>query len=62
VRRALTASGAPIRAAQLDIGLDELEAAIRHGRKIRSRYTVLDVAAELEVLDAFADHTGGGLR
>ena len=60
VRRALTASGAPIRAAQLDIGLDELEAAIRHGRKIRSRYTVLDVAAELEVLDAFADLMGGG--
>ncbi len=60
VRRALTASGAPIRAAQLDIGLDELEAAIRHGRKIRSRYTVLDVAAELEVLDDFADLAGGG--
>ena len=59
VRRALTASGAPIRAAQLDIGLDELEAAIRHGRKIRSRYTVLDVAAELEVLDGFADLMGG---
>ena len=59
VRRALTASGAPIRAAQLGIGLNELEAAIRHGRKIRTRYTVLDVAAELEVLDAFADLMSG---
>jgi glycerol dehydrogenase-like iron-containing ADH family enzyme len=62
VRRALTASGAPIRAAELDIDSDELGAAIRHGRKIRSRYTVLDVAAELEVLDAFADLMGGGRR
>jgi glycerol-1-phosphate dehydrogenase [NAD(P)+] len=60
VRRALTASGAPIRAAELDIDSDELGAAIRHGRKIRSRYTVLDVAAELEVLDSFADLMGGG--
>jgi glycerol dehydrogenase-like iron-containing ADH family enzyme len=60
VRYALTASGAPIRAAQLGISSDELEAAIRHGRKIRTRYTVLDVAAELEVLDAFADFAGEG--
>ncbi len=60
VRHALTASGAPIRAAQLGVGADELEAAIRHGRKIRTRYTVLDVAAELELLDTFADLMGGG--
>ena len=62
VRHALTASGAPIRANQLDVGLDELEAAIRHGRKIRTRYTVLDVAAELDVLDTFAGLVGGGTR
>ena len=62
IRHALTASGAPIQAAQLGIGSDELEAAIRHGRKIRNRYTVLDVAAELEVLDAFAGVVRGGRR
>ena len=60
VRRALTASGAPIRAAQLGISSDELEAAIRHGRKIRTRYTVLDVAAELGALEAFSVHVGSG--
>jgi glycerol-1-phosphate dehydrogenase [NAD(P)+] len=60
VRHALTASGAPIEAAKLGISAEELEAAIRNGRKIRTRYTVLDVAAELEVLDAFADLAGRG--
>ena len=60
VRRALTASGAPVRATRLGISSDELEAAIRHGRKIRTRYTVLDVAAELEALEAFSVFAGGG--
>ena len=60
VRRALTASGAPVRATLLGISSDELEAAIRHGRKIRTRYTVLDVAAELEALEAFSVLAGGG--
>ena len=60
VRRALTASGAPVRATRLGISSDELEAAIRHGRKIRTRYTVLDVAAELEALEAFSVLAGGG--
>jgi glycerol-1-phosphate dehydrogenase [NAD(P)+] len=55
VRRALSAAGAPIRASQLGIGAAELGAAIRHGRLIRNRYTVLDVAAELGLLETFAD-------
>jgi glycerol-1-phosphate dehydrogenase [NAD(P)+] len=55
VRSVLTAAGAPTSAVQLDISADELGAAIRHGRKIRNRYTALDVAAELGVLDDFAD-------
>jgi glycerol-1-phosphate dehydrogenase [NAD(P)+] len=55
VRRALEGSGAPMWAHQLGITDDELTAAIRHGRKIRTRYTILDVAAELGVLDGFAD-------
>jgi len=59
VRRALAGSGAPTKASQLGIGNDELAAAIRHGRKIRTRYTVLDVAAELGILDEFAARTAG---
>jgi len=55
VRHALSAAGAPIRASELGIGSAELGAAIRYGRLIRNRYTVLDVAAELGLLDDFAD-------
>jgi glycerol-1-phosphate dehydrogenase [NAD(P)+] len=62
VRRALNASGAPMWAADIGISREELVAALRHGRKIRTRFTVLDIAAELGLLDAFARHypsTGG---
>jgi glycerol-1-phosphate dehydrogenase [NAD(P)+] len=55
VRRVLTAAGAPIRANQIGVSPADLDAAIRQGRKIRDRYTALDVAAELGILDAFAD-------
>jgi glycerol-1-phosphate dehydrogenase [NAD(P)+] len=55
VRGVLTAAGAPIRAEQIGVSSAELGAAIRHGRKIRDRYTALDVAAELGILDGFAD-------
>jgi glycerol-1-phosphate dehydrogenase [NAD(P)+] len=55
VRSVLTAAGAPTRAEQLGISTTELDSAIRQGRKIRNRYTALDVAAELGVLDGFAD-------
>jgi glycerol-1-phosphate dehydrogenase [NAD(P)+] len=63
VRSVLTAAGAPTGAEQLGISSDELDAAIRQGRKIRNRYTALDVAAEFGILDAFADRLaaeGGG--
>jgi glycerol-1-phosphate dehydrogenase [NAD(P)+] len=60
VRRALQAAGAPLQASQLGISGEELASALRHGRKIRSRYTVLDVAAELAILDDFADRTSIG--
>ena len=55
VRSVLTAAGAPTRAEQIGVSAAELDAAIRQGRKIRDRYTALDVAAELGILDAFAD-------
>jgi len=59
VWHALTASGAPVRAEQIGVGPDELAAAVRYGRRIRDRFTVLDVAAELGILDSFADELGG---
>ena len=59
VRSVLTAAGAPTQAEQLGITTTELDDAIRQGRKIRNRYTALDVAAELGVLDAFADRIIG---
>ena len=55
VRSVLTAAGAPPRAEQIGVTPLELDAAIRQGRKIRDRYTALDVAAELGILDGFAD-------
>ena len=55
VRNVLTAAGARTAAHQLGISSEELAAAIRHGRKIRNRYTALDVAAEFGILDGFAD-------
>jgi len=59
VRSVLTAAGAPVRAPELGVTAAELDAAIRQGRKIRNRYTALDVAAELGVLDLFADRITG---
>lgn len=55
VRSVMTAAGAPTRAEQIGVSTAELDAAIRQGRKIRDRYTALDVAAELGILDRFAD-------
>ena len=55
VRSVMTAAGAPTRAEQIGVSPAELDAAIRQGRKIRDRYTALDVAAELGILEAFAD-------
>jgi len=54
VRRTLEAVGAPTSVEQLGITRNELVNAVRHARKIRTRYTVLDVAAELGVLEDFA--------
>jgi glycerol-1-phosphate dehydrogenase [NAD(P)+] len=55
VRHVLSAAGAPTRADQLGISGAELGVAIRRGRMIRNRFTALDVAAELGVLERFAD-------
>jgi glycerol-1-phosphate dehydrogenase [NAD(P)+] len=60
VRTALTGAGAPLRAADLGIGDDELAAALRLGRTIRTRITALDVAAELGILEGFAQPLAAG--
>jgi glycerol-1-phosphate dehydrogenase [NAD(P)+] len=57
VRRVLAAAGAPTRADDLGLSASDLGAAIRQGRKIRNRYTALDVAAELGILDSFSDRS-----
>jgi len=54
VRAALAGCGAPMWAAELGITRAELAAALRHGRMIRDRFTVLDLAAELGLLEDFA--------
>jgi glycerol-1-phosphate dehydrogenase [NAD(P)+] len=55
VRVVLMAAGAATRAEQIGVSPTELGRAIRQGRKIRDRYTALDVAAELGILEEFAD-------
>jgi glycerol-1-phosphate dehydrogenase [NAD(P)+] len=55
VRQTMVASGAPTEVTGLGIRVEELVAAVLHGRKIRSRYTALDVAAELGLLEPFAE-------
>lgn len=59
VWHALTAAGAPVRAGEIGVSATELAAAVRHGREIRTRFTVLDIAAELGILESFADEVGG---
>jgi glycerol-1-phosphate dehydrogenase [NAD(P)+] len=61
VWHALTEAGAPVRADTIGVDAFELARAIRHGREIRNRFTALDVAAELDILDAFADEFEPGI-
>jgi glycerol-1-phosphate dehydrogenase [NAD(P)+] len=56
VRTALAGCNAPMWAGDLSIETGELSTALRHARMIRNRYTALDVAAEVGILDRFADH------
>lgn len=55
IREAYRAAGAPTSAADLGIAETEVRAAILYARHIRSRYTVLDLAADLGLLEQFAD-------
>ena len=60
VEDALEAAGAPTRAAELGVDDATLEATIRVCRDIRARYTVLDLAADMGLLDEFSrSHAAG---
>jgi glycerol-1-phosphate dehydrogenase [NAD(P)+] len=46
IERALRAAGAPTRPEEIHLDREFYDAALRHGREIRNRYTALDLAAQ----------------
>ncbi len=54
IAAALKAAGAPTTIAELDISADEALSAVLDARYIRNRYTVLDLAADLGLLEELA--------
>ena len=54
-RAHLRAAGAVWRAEDLGISTEELRFAYHHARWIRNRYTVLDLAAELGLLEEWEE-------
>ena len=59
LRDALLRAGAPTTAAQAGLTAQEVRDAFLRARYIRSRYTVLDLAADLGLLDSRADEVLG---
>jgi glycerol-1-phosphate dehydrogenase [NAD(P)+] len=55
IREILLAAGAPTRARELGISSAEVRTALLHARDIRGRYTVLDFAHDLGVLDEMCE-------
>jgi glycerol-1-phosphate dehydrogenase [NAD(P)+] len=58
-RTYLEAAGAVFRAADLGVSAEEVKFAYRNARWIRDRYTVLDLAAELGVLEDWQEEVLG---
>ena len=58
--RALEAAGCPTTPSAIGVGDDAFRRAIRLARFIRNRYTVLDLAADVGLLDRLADRALGG--
>lgn len=50
----LRTAGAPVNPKDLGMDADEIRGSILHAREIRSRYTILDLAADLGLLEEFA--------
>lgn len=59
LRLALKAAGAPATPADLGFSAEEVERALLAAREIRKRYTVLDLAAEVGLLDGWAREAAG---
>lgn len=55
IESALRAAGAYTAAAELGLSAEQMREALLHARYLRARYTVLDLAAEVGVLEEFAE-------
>jgi glycerol-1-phosphate dehydrogenase [NAD(P)+] len=53
LEEALAAAGAPTTGAELGLGSDFYREAVRHAREIRDRYSILDLASDADLLEAF---------
>jgi glycerol-1-phosphate dehydrogenase [NAD(P)+] len=51
----LLRAGAPVRFAEIGVSTEGARAALLHARFVRTRYTILDLAAELGVLESWVD-------
>jgi glycerol-1-phosphate dehydrogenase [NAD(P)+] len=58
LREALAAAGAPTTGVELGLPSGFYRTAVRHAREIRDRYSVLDLAGDAGVLEAFAAEEG----
>ena len=58
LREALIAAGAPTTGVDLGLPAGFYRAAVRHAREIRDRYSILDLAGDAGVLEAFAAEEG----
>jgi glycerol-1-phosphate dehydrogenase [NAD(P)+] len=58
LRQALVAAGAPTTGVDLGLPSGFYRTAVRHAREIRDRYSILDLAGDAGVLEAFAAEEG----
>jgi glycerol-1-phosphate dehydrogenase [NAD(P)+] len=58
LREALVAAGAPTTGVDLGLPSGFYRTAVRHAREIRDRYSILDLADDAGVLEAFAAGEG----
>lgn len=58
IERCLKEVGAPTRPSEIGVSREDLRLAITYARWIRPRYTVLDLANDLGILEDFADRYG----
>jgi glycerol-1-phosphate dehydrogenase [NAD(P)+] len=58
LRDALAAAGAPTTGVDLGLPAPFYRAAVRHAREIRDRYSILDLAGDAGVLEAFVAEEG----